>query len=150
MTEQKHYKSDECDAPIEHYKIGDSDECTICLIRLKLRSQELGKPENCKHLFCLECISEWAKVCCVSFADSKESKLDPPFQVKPCCPFDRSYFSKILILVLDNDSSTATVIGYSDVKQVKKPLNLRSVLDTDSDDSFDLRTVLDTDSDDSD
>ena len=53
-----------------------------------------------------------------------------------------------MVLVLDNGSRVE--IGYSDVKQVEKPLNLRSVLDTDSDASFDLRTLLDTDSDDSD
>ena len=38
----------------------DSERCSICLLRLKL--QPLGRPENCKHLFCLECITQWAKV----------------------------------------------------------------------------------------
>ena len=41
----------------------DSERCSICLLRLKL--QPLGRPENCKHLFCLECITQWAKVCVI-------------------------------------------------------------------------------------
>ena len=41
----------------------DTDRCSICLLKLKL--QPLGRPENCKHLFCLECITQWAKVRCL-------------------------------------------------------------------------------------
>ena len=38
----------------------DSDHCPICLLRLKL--QPIGRPEKCQHVFCLACITEWAKV----------------------------------------------------------------------------------------
>ena len=47
----------------------DSERCSICLLRLKL--QPLGRPENCKHLFCLECITQWAKVCVILLGDSQ-------------------------------------------------------------------------------
>ncbi|GFO08457.1 PHD and RING finger domain-containing protein 1, partial [Plakobranchus ocellatus] len=36
-----------------------SDRCPICLNRL--RQQDVGMPETCDHLFCLECIQEWSK-----------------------------------------------------------------------------------------
>ena len=36
------------------------DRCPICLNRLK--QQDVGMPESCDHLFCLECIQEWSKV----------------------------------------------------------------------------------------
>ncbi|CAG9536154.1 unnamed protein product [Cercopithifilaria johnstoni] len=32
--------------------------CTVCLDRLKY---PLGKPDNCEHKFCFECISNWLK-----------------------------------------------------------------------------------------
>jgi hypothetical protein len=38
----------------------NDDHCPICLLRLKL--QPIGRPEKCQHVFCLACISEWAKV----------------------------------------------------------------------------------------
>ena len=38
----------------------DSESCPICLLRLKL--QLVGRPEQCKHLFCLACITQWSKV----------------------------------------------------------------------------------------
>ena len=38
----------------------DSERCAICLLRLKL--QPIGRPENCKHLFCLACITQWSQV----------------------------------------------------------------------------------------
>ncbi|KPJ03744.1 PHD and RING finger domain-containing protein 1 [Papilio xuthus] len=38
---------------------GNSDKCSICLLRFK--DQEVGTPENCDHIFCVDCISEWAK-----------------------------------------------------------------------------------------
>lgn len=42
----------------------DGDEsvmrCPICLARLGL--QCVGSPEACDHIFCLECLQEWAKV----------------------------------------------------------------------------------------
>jgi hypothetical protein len=42
----------------------DGDEtavrCPICLARLGL--QCVGSPETCDHIFCLDCILEWAKV----------------------------------------------------------------------------------------
>ena len=36
------------------------DTCPVCLSKLK--KCELGKPENCGHYFCLQCIFEWSKV----------------------------------------------------------------------------------------
>ena len=38
----------------------NDDHCPICLLRLKL--QPIGRPEKCEHVFCLACITEWAKV----------------------------------------------------------------------------------------
>lgn len=34
--------------------------CLVCL--RKLRKCELGKPEDCDHLFCFSCLYEWSKV----------------------------------------------------------------------------------------
>ena len=40
--------------------IGDgSDTCAICLGRMK---GEVGSPDECEHVFCLDCILEWSKV----------------------------------------------------------------------------------------
>lgn len=39
---------------------GESEKCPICLSRLL--GQEIGSPETCDHVFCLECIAEWSKV----------------------------------------------------------------------------------------
>ena len=38
----------------------NSEHCPICLLRLKL--QPLGRPEHCRHLYCLSCITQWSKV----------------------------------------------------------------------------------------
>ena len=38
----------------------ESEKCPICLLRLKL--QPVGRPEPCKHLFCLACITQWSQV----------------------------------------------------------------------------------------
>ncbi|KAJ2950846.1 hypothetical protein O0L34_g5202 [Tuta absoluta] len=38
---------------------GNSDKCSICLLRFK--DQEVGTPETCEHLFCLDCITEWSR-----------------------------------------------------------------------------------------
>ena len=38
---------------------GDEDS-ESCLLRLKL--QPVGRPEHCKHLFCLACITQWSQV----------------------------------------------------------------------------------------
>ncbi|XP_068673363.1 uncharacterized protein [Montipora foliosa] len=38
---------------------GNSDHCPVCLMSLK--EQLLGTPNNCPHVFCFECIQEWAK-----------------------------------------------------------------------------------------
>lgn len=35
------------------------DQCPVCLMSLK--EQLLGTPNNCPHVFCFECIQEWAK-----------------------------------------------------------------------------------------
>lgn len=40
---------------------GESAErCPVCLNRF--RDQDVGTPEACDHMFCLECIQEWSKV----------------------------------------------------------------------------------------
>ncbi|KAH9494768.1 PHD and RING finger domain-containing protein 1 [Bulinus truncatus] len=51
------------------------DRCPICLNRL--RTQDMGTPESCDHVFCLECIQEWARV-------------------TNTCPVDRQVFNLIL------------------------------------------------------
>lgn len=38
---------------------GNSDKCSICLMRFT--EQEVGTPQNCEHIFCLDCIMEWSK-----------------------------------------------------------------------------------------
>ena len=38
----------------------ESEKCPICL--LKFRQQAQGRPDQCQHIFCLQCILEWAKV----------------------------------------------------------------------------------------
>ncbi|KAJ8976329.1 hypothetical protein NQ317_010096 [Molorchus minor] len=38
---------------------GQSEKCPICLRTFRL--QEIGTPETCDHMFCLECIQEWSK-----------------------------------------------------------------------------------------
>ncbi|XP_059045610.1 PHD and RING finger domain-containing protein 1-like [Achroia grisella] len=38
---------------------GNSDKCSICLLRFT--DQEVGTPESCEHIFCLDCITEWSK-----------------------------------------------------------------------------------------
>jgi PHD and RING finger domain-containing protein 1 len=37
------------------------ERCPICLNRFK--DQDVGTPECCDHVFCLECINEWSMVC---------------------------------------------------------------------------------------
>ncbi|XP_060525173.1 PHD and RING finger domain-containing protein 1 isoform X2 [Cylas formicarius] len=51
VKEEKSLDSDSSD--------GQSEKCPICLI--SFRNQEVGVPENCEHMFCLECIQEWSK-----------------------------------------------------------------------------------------
>ena len=50
--------------PTFNYESSSGDEndehCPICLLRFKL--QPIGRPEKCAHVFCLACITEWAKV----------------------------------------------------------------------------------------
>ncbi|XP_055944164.1 uncharacterized protein LOC129975203 [Argiope bruennichi] len=38
---------------------GEKESCPICFNRFI--GQDLGIPENCEHIFCLECIKEWSK-----------------------------------------------------------------------------------------
>ncbi|CAH0683401.1 unnamed protein product [Spodoptera exigua] len=38
---------------------GNSDKCSICLMRFT--NQEVGTPQNCEHIFCLDCITEWSR-----------------------------------------------------------------------------------------
>lgn len=51
MLPAKDYPSDSSE--------GNSDKCPICL--LSFSSQEIGTPETCEHIFCLDCITEWSK-----------------------------------------------------------------------------------------
>lgn len=37
-----------------------SEKCAICLS--KFTGQDIATPETCDHMFCLECLQEWAKV----------------------------------------------------------------------------------------
>jgi len=39
---------------------GESDKCPICLTRLG--QQDLASPNSCLHTYCLNCLTEWAKV----------------------------------------------------------------------------------------
>ncbi|VEN39205.1 unnamed protein product [Callosobruchus maculatus] len=54
---------------------GTADRCPICLLRFK--NQEVGTPESCDHMFCLECLQEWSKN-------------------MNTCPVDRQEYSMIL------------------------------------------------------
>lgn len=38
---------------------GNSEKCSICL--MKFLNQEVGIPQNCEHIFCLDCITEWSR-----------------------------------------------------------------------------------------
>lgn len=38
---------------------GNSDKCSICLLRFT--DQEVGTPQSCEHIFCLDCITEWSR-----------------------------------------------------------------------------------------
>ncbi|XP_075975646.1 uncharacterized protein LOC142976245 isoform X2 [Anticarsia gemmatalis] len=38
---------------------GNSDKCSICLMRFT--DQQVGTPQSCEHIFCLDCITEWSK-----------------------------------------------------------------------------------------
>ncbi|KAJ8716394.1 hypothetical protein PYW07_003021 [Mythimna separata] len=38
---------------------GNSEKCSICLLRFT--DQEVGTPQSCEHIFCLDCITEWSK-----------------------------------------------------------------------------------------
>nr|XP_034829405.1 PHD and RING finger domain-containing protein 1-like [Maniola hyperantus] len=55
---------------------GNSDKCSICLLRFT--DQEVGTPESCEHIFCLDCILEWSK------------------NVNTC-PVDRMLFNSIVV-----------------------------------------------------
>lgn len=55
---------------------GQSEKCPICLLSFK--QQEIGTPESCDHMFCLECLQEWSKT-------------------MNTCPVDRQEYSLILV-----------------------------------------------------
>lgn len=38
---------------------GNSDKCSICLMRFT--DQQVGTPQTCEHIFCLDCITEWSR-----------------------------------------------------------------------------------------
>ena len=46
--------------PLQVETLCPRNTCPVCLN--KLRRCELGKPEGCRHYFCLSCILEWSKV----------------------------------------------------------------------------------------
>ncbi|CAH0558738.1 unnamed protein product [Brassicogethes aeneus] len=52
---------------------GESDKCPICL--LSFRQQEVGTPETCDHMFCLECLQEWSKNMNTCPVDRREYNL---------------------------------------------------------------------------
>lgn len=54
----------------------NTDKCPICLAKFK--GQEVGCPDSCDHLFCVDCITEWGK------------------NVNTC-PVDRSQFAAVLV-----------------------------------------------------
>ena len=54
-TEDYEYEEAEENASDENV-----ESCPICLNGL--RDQDVGTPESCDHIFCLECIVEWSKV----------------------------------------------------------------------------------------
>ncbi len=50
----------------------DSEEkCPVCLDNFF--DKEVGTPESCDHVFCLECILEWSRVC--TRKNSRKPKL---------------------------------------------------------------------------
>ncbi|XP_061427937.1 PHD and RING finger domain-containing protein 1-like isoform X1 [Lethenteron reissneri] len=57
--EDEEEEDDDCGDQPEQSSDDEREGCPICLNGL--RDQELGTPENCAHLFCLDCILEWAK-----------------------------------------------------------------------------------------
>lgn len=78
-------ENEELDDPMDDINIQDSsdemsssntDQCPVCLMSLK--EQLLGTPNNCPHVFCFECIQEWAKNATT-------------------CPVGRKPFSEILV-----------------------------------------------------
>ena len=100
----------------------DSERCSICLLRLKL--QPLGRPENCKHLFCLECITQWAKVCVILLETLKDLFYRvSPFQLTPSCPIDRVDFSRIF----HRDQLSCGETGHRDVVKVKPVQDVEDV-----------------------
>ena len=82
-------EKDELDDTLDDIQLHDSgneispshtDQCPVCLMSLK--EQLLGTPNNCPHVFCFECIQEWAKVRnpFVLVVTSKEADL-----IANCC-----------------------------------------------------------------
>lgn len=62
--------------------------CAICLLQDATRP--LGKPSACSHLFCRDCLVEWAKT-------------------NPSCPIDRVPFSFIEVLARNGRTSSEIV-----------------------------------------
>ncbi|EEZ99116.2 PHD and RING finger domain-containing protein 1 isoform X2 [Tribolium castaneum] len=52
---------------------GQSEKCPICLI--SFTNQEIGTPESCDHLFCVDCIQEWSKNVNTCPVDRQEFRL---------------------------------------------------------------------------
>lgn len=52
---------------------GNTDQCPVCLMSLK--DQLLGTPNNCSHVFCFDCIQEWAKVRIIRFKNHLQSNV---------------------------------------------------------------------------
>jgi hypothetical protein len=51
---------------------GDAVICAICYETIT--TQQVGKPDVCKHIFCLECIKEWASYNNICPLDQKKFK----------------------------------------------------------------------------
>lgn len=55
-----YFKNIESDESSSSSSDGESDKCPICLTRLG--QQDLASPDSCLHTYCLNCLTEWAKV----------------------------------------------------------------------------------------
>ncbi len=54
-------ESDSDESVISKASSENAERCPICLCTFK--DQDVGNPDSCDHLFCLECLEEWSKVC---------------------------------------------------------------------------------------
>ncbi|XP_077517341.1 uncharacterized protein LOC144128124 isoform X2 [Amblyomma americanum] len=80
-----------------------AERCAVCLNRFL--GQEMGTPESCDHVFCLDCIQEWAKN-------------------MNTCPVDRSVFGLILVRKGDRVVHQISVPAPGDGEQVEEEEDL--------------------------